>query len=200
MTLYGKKYATFNLHSLGHLAADAKIHGHLDSFSAFDFENYMKFKKKMIRKNEKPLQQIHRRLVEQRHPSNKRKITLQSYPTLMSRKMISLPFRCSNCHSRLKFQQFELSDSSPDNCCILRDGSIVCIDYIGQLGDKIVVIGKKFVGKYSVPNFPEDSIKFGICQVEALSNAQVFSAASIDKKACLFIHNNRHYVVPMIHT
>lgn len=62
--LYGKEFVTLNVHSLIHLARDVKLYGPLDSFRAFDFENYMQFLKKILRKRAKPLQQLHRRLKE----------------------------------------------------------------------------------------------------------------------------------------
>ena len=33
--LYGNMYLSYNVHNLVHLASDAKVHGNLDSFSAF---------------------------------------------------------------------------------------------------------------------------------------------------------------------
>lgn len=54
-----------NVHNLLHLCADVRKFGSLDSFSAFRFENYMMTIKRMIRKREKPLQQIARRYSEQ---------------------------------------------------------------------------------------------------------------------------------------
>lgn len=46
------------------LSDDANQLGPLDSFSTFPFENYLHSLKKMLRKCEKPLSQIHRRIVE----------------------------------------------------------------------------------------------------------------------------------------
>jgi hypothetical protein len=45
-----------------------KKFGCLDSFSAFPFENYMQKIKKLIRKYDKPLQQLHRRIEEMQLP------------------------------------------------------------------------------------------------------------------------------------
>lgn len=53
------------MHSLLHLADDYDQFGQLDNCSAFPFENYMKTLKGMIRKHEKPLQQVIRRYEEQ---------------------------------------------------------------------------------------------------------------------------------------
>ena len=198
-TLYGKKHMTYNVHNLIHLSTDAKQHGPLDSFSAFDFENYMKFIKKLLRKNEKPLQQIHRRLAEQHYPSNKRQNKLQNFPLLLSRINTTLPFNCSHSHRRLKFQYFEITNRAPDNCCILEDNIIIIVDYIGKQRNEIVVIGRKFLQRKGVQNYPIDSKDIGVYEVDKLSSLEVFSTQSIKNKACLFLDNRKHFVTSLLH-
>lgn len=39
--IYGTSFAVYNVHGLTHLARDAMLHGKLDNFSAFPFENYL---------------------------------------------------------------------------------------------------------------------------------------------------------------
>lgn len=62
--LYGKKFISHNIHNLVHLAAEVRKYGVLDNFSAFHFENFLGQLKKKLRKAEKPLQQIGRRISE----------------------------------------------------------------------------------------------------------------------------------------
>lgn len=64
ITLYGKEYTLHNLHHLLHICNDAKKLGTLQEFSAFPFENYLQSILKMIRKNNKELQQIVCRISE----------------------------------------------------------------------------------------------------------------------------------------
>jgi len=47
-----------------HLANDVKKFGPLDIFSAFKFENNMTFIKKILKKYDKPLQQVTKRCLE----------------------------------------------------------------------------------------------------------------------------------------
>lgn len=63
--LYGKHLVSHNVHCLLHLADDYESFGSLDNISAFPFENYMKNLKKMLRKHDKPLQQVIKRYYEQ---------------------------------------------------------------------------------------------------------------------------------------
>uniref|UniRef100_T1IHQ3 Uncharacterized protein n=1 Tax=Strigamia maritima TaxID=126957 RepID=T1IHQ3_STRMM len=62
--LYGEQYVSYNIHGLLNLASDAHHFGHLDSFSAFPFENFMQIFKRLLRKGDKPLEQIIKRLAE----------------------------------------------------------------------------------------------------------------------------------------
>lgn len=62
--IYGPQYVSYNVHGLVHIADDVKKYGPLDSFSAFQFENNMQFLKKLVRKADKPLQQIANRVHE----------------------------------------------------------------------------------------------------------------------------------------
>uniref|UniRef100_T1IKN9 DUF4806 domain-containing protein n=1 Tax=Strigamia maritima TaxID=126957 RepID=T1IKN9_STRMM len=62
--LYGEQYMSYNIHGLLHLASDAHHFGHLDLFSAFPFKNFMQIFKRLLRKGDKPLEQIIKRLAE----------------------------------------------------------------------------------------------------------------------------------------
>ena len=62
--IYGRGFMVYNVHCLVHLAADVQLHGNLDSFSAFRFENFLRQLKQMVRKADSPLPQIVRRIGE----------------------------------------------------------------------------------------------------------------------------------------
>jgi len=62
--LYGAEFNSHNIHGLLHIVDDYRKFGPLDRCSCFPFENYMKFLKKMIRKHEKPLEQVIKRYEE----------------------------------------------------------------------------------------------------------------------------------------
>ena len=62
--IYGPGFLFLNVHCLVHLAAEVQLHGNLDNFSAFRFENFLKQLKQMVKKAHLPLPQIVRRIGE----------------------------------------------------------------------------------------------------------------------------------------
>ena len=62
--LYGKEFLSYNVHNLIHLANDVDRFRHLDSFCAFNFKNFLQQIKNILRKHDKPLPQVLRRLNE----------------------------------------------------------------------------------------------------------------------------------------
>lgn len=62
--LYGEHFISYNVHGLIHLFDDFNKFGPLDTISCFKFENYVYQLKKMVRKSDKPLQQVVKRYEE----------------------------------------------------------------------------------------------------------------------------------------
>lgn len=62
--LFGEKFFVYNVHSLIHLFDDVKKFGEVDSFSCFQYENFLRFIKRKLRSPKFPLQQLVKRVGE----------------------------------------------------------------------------------------------------------------------------------------
>lgn len=79
VNIYGNVLATFNLHMLEHLAEIVKIQNSpLESFSTFQFENFLYSIRRTINKKQYPLQQVHRRIVEEFQYDIEKKMTQEN--------------------------------------------------------------------------------------------------------------------------
>lgn len=78
--LYGKDYVGYNVHGLIHICDFMFLHGNLDAFSAFKYENYLQFVKKSCKNARYPLQDTYNRIIEQINTMSTS--TIKKYPIL----------------------------------------------------------------------------------------------------------------------
>lgn len=157
--LYGKQKMIYTVHNLIHLSDDAKRFGPLDSFSTFPFENYLYSLKKLLRKSEKPLAQIHRRISEKNTANEyKQSKNIIKYPILISPKKEDIPFGCSESYESLKFRNFQLSSSSQvDGFCFSKNNTVLMIKHIGLQNGNPVIIAQELKNYFSLEFYPCDS-------------------------------------------
>lgn len=177
------------------------MYGPLDSYSAFDFENHLQVLKRMLRKHANPLQQIHRRLLE-KHGDNqllqhKKNPKILKYPVLKNSVVSELPLCCHSEHRILQFRTFELSNKRPENCCFMKDGTIVMIKYIGIIENMIVILGNKYMKKCDILHYPCLSSNMNMYQVDNLSSSQMWFAQYIDRKGFVMTIENITYAMPL---
>ncbi|XP_068989263.1 uncharacterized protein [Neodiprion pinetum] len=165
MILYGRHSASHNIHGLIHIVQDVKNLGILDSFSAFKFENYMQTLKRLLRKSDKPLQQIFRRYVEIENSSesttSKKRSCKFEVLTQSSHYDGPLPDGCENPQYKIvNYSDFKLKvDSLADNCCGLVNGEIILVKNIVYDSRKgiLVLTGNEYEEKNNFYTEPCDS-------------------------------------------
>ena len=62
--IYGNGFAPYNIHGALHIVLNVLKYGPMPSFSAYPFENFMQILKKLLRKDDRPLQQVVKRIFE----------------------------------------------------------------------------------------------------------------------------------------
>lgn len=160
--LYGIEYVSHNVHGLLHIVNDVKMYGTLDSYSAFPFENFMRVLKKKLKKNEKPLQQLHRRYVENGNDFfGHTEKTRNHEGTLLSISHQNGPLIAEDisCHQYKCYEtsEWKLKVDFPNNCVMLIDESVVMVSNIIQQTDNnnnIFIIGRRCQIKDQLYNKP----------------------------------------------
>lgn len=199
------------------MADDTTTFGTLDTCSAFKFENFLYSLNRLIRKGDKPLQQIVNRLNEmfssdiKFHPFSKENIissdhniTLPQFVNPHTLGPVLEECDTSRQFKSAQFRSFKLSKSHPNNCCCLSDGSIVLIsNFIFSFRLKcMAILCNKFENVsdfYDAPFCPSSSL--GIYKVARLSdNTYMKEVSLINNKMVLLSIDEQSIVVPLLHS
>lgn len=172
--IYGAHFISHNVHGILHLCDDYERYGPLDACSTFPFENYMKVLKKMLHKNEKPLQQVIRR-----------------YNELCKNESIQ-PIS----HTKLKY-----SNQKPDCFILTNSNEIVQIIELKKYSDKTTVfIGKTFEEKEDLFIKPLKSSVLNIFVIKTISeHLKQWNISDIKNKMIVFDLNDKLTAVPILH-
>lgn len=146
--LYGENFVIYNIHNLVHLADDVLKFGPLDTFSAFSFESYLYFLQKILKKGEKPLQQLHKLLEERATCGYQQEViknVLQN-PKVSNFNRKMTKFSEFPSYNKINYGKFILSASQ--NCnrfCYLKNNDIFCLCNIFRRNGKIFLKALAFL-------------------------------------------------------
>lgn len=155
----------------------------------------------MVRKPNQPLAQIVRRLHEKNY-------TLSICNTMKNEILFSVehnegPLLSNNFEKEYKnctFNHFKLNTNIGNNCCLLKDKSIVLIDNFALRNGNYYIIGRKFENVCNFFNEPCQSSRLNIYSVDILSSTSLWLANDISKKLVIFPNNPKGFVVfPLLH-
>jgi len=200
--IYGPHLISHNVHGLTHICDDYEKFGPLDNCSAFPFENVMGSLKKMLRKPDKPLQQIDKIYNEICHLRTKIAPYQLSGPhvrgpilenALKGNQFTSIILDTMKIKTNIEADSYILT--SDDN--VVKDFNII---YNKDL-DEVILICKKFKNKHIMFNNPIKSSKLGLYIVDKLCNNFIwYKIGNIKKKVILLPNNNTFIALPIIHS
>lgn len=199
---YGKKFVVYNIHSLCHLSQECKDHGSLDNFSAFVFENFLKFLKNSLKSCYKPLHQaVYRDLERTRQIpiklSGRRKMLSLSQMYINAEEEInSSHFRC------LSIGDVKLKTGHKDSCFRTSEGNIYVLINIVKRNNSVSLIGNKFHKIKNYYTYPLPSSTLGILKVSNLDDERhVISVKNVDAKCWLMPDGQQFFLcIPLLHT
>ncbi|VEN57146.1 unnamed protein product [Callosobruchus maculatus] len=204
--IYGSHLLTHNFHNLLHLCDDVRKFGSLDNFSNFAFENFLQHLLKLVRKPEKPLQQVIRRYhemhVNQLQNSN---TSLKDKEYVLKNEHFggSLILDCVGPeYKAVYFKNYYLGSNPKDSCCILNDGSVFQIHNIAfstSLG-KDVIIGHQYKDKCDFFSYPCPSSNLNIYKVDRPTDPIYVPISEIKCKAIHFPYESQFVIFPLIHS
>lgn len=210
--IYGAEYMSHNLHNLLHICSNVQKYGPVDEFSAFRFENYMLQIKKLIRKNEKPLQQLSRRYAEIKNVNLPIKKFQNNHQMYFEKSHKNGPLITGyNFHSQYKVlhnSSYSIHANSRSNNCIrFENGTIVSVLNLVQCEDnRKYIIGKKLKivkNLYSGSIYPCASEVLGIQIMSENTPINIWPCEKIQSKMWKIPYNleqKQVVVFPIIHT
>lgn len=146
----GTDFVIHNVHYLIHLSDNVVKFGHLDSFSTFSFESFLYEIKKQLKKAEKPLEQLHNRIVERaeykrkRHECNFLKPQVAQYNSVKSNKTRSV-------YDSIFYKTFKLSSKKEsDSFCYLKS-YIFHIKNIYKHNEESIMQGRILINTSNLP-------------------------------------------------
>ncbi|XP_022177327.1 uncharacterized protein LOC111038505 [Myzus persicae] len=210
--LYGEMFITHNFHGLIHLTDDVEYFGTildsitLDTISAFPFENYLQTIKKMIKGNNKPLEQIGKRLgqIFSIHLPFSSTADKSNFPKFKNAHSNGpLPVHCSGLqYSTVIFSNFTIKILPPNNCCGTKKGDIIIVENICYSTELncYVIVGRTFLNKNDFFKKPCKSSSLGIFEVQKQSVLKCWPITEIITKYVFFEYKQSYITFPLLHT
>lgn len=198
--IYGLEFVGYNVHSLIHLSQDARKFGPLDSISCFPFESFLGKLKKIVRKPQKPVEQIVKRIYERQRLSKKRKNISVSSPLKQPHNSGPITSDLGTCKQFRKYTdgQILVCCSKGDNCFNI-GGRIVIVTNILQDGQAVKALCQVFENCNAFFTYPLDSTCLGIYFVANLSkNMHVVSVDKLKQKMVLLPLKSGFVVLPLL--
>jgi hypothetical protein len=167
--VYYKGLLTYNMHSIQHLHSDSAVHGPVDRFSAFDFENYMIVFKRMLKAKSLHLSQVVKRVVERESLSE----------TLISPKKLKVPIS-------FKFN---------DNCYITKSNLVCIVKSFDKLTDTYEVVVSSKSKRAS--HYPCKSSIFGIYLCSDFNQLMHLPSSDLQKKCIKIPFKDKYFCIPL---
>lgn len=204
--IYGQQYVSHNIHNLLHICTDVRKYGPVDQFSAFPFENHMTYIKKLIRKPDKPLQQLAKRYteIEVLDLEDLNRNNFYGQMRLMKSHQMGPLIDGYNFVSQFKklYNNSYLinCDNERNNCVLFENGNIVSVlNLVKSEDNKTFIIGKKLKHVKNLYSLPCESKILNI-QVVSEGRIRTWPCEKIQAKMWKMPYNNNLSVVfPIIH-
>nr|XP_047141446.1 uncharacterized protein LOC124816339 [Hydra vulgaris] len=200
--LYGRDQLVYNVHSLIHLADDAKHYGALDNCSSFKYESYRGQLKKLVRKAQSPCSQIAKRIFENADFYTCQQIHSVGFSKLHTEGPVNITLSHYLQFKQYQNKKYFMSNSVGDNCFEIcgKIGIVRNILKPTATNDNAYILFEAFAYKESFFKDPCDSQKLNIYMVERTDGLYECLPLSDTVKKCLCLpYKNGFIVMPQLH-
>ena len=208
--IYGSDQVVYNVHTLVHLANDARQYGSLENFSAFLFENFLLKLKRVIRKPSKIVQQVTSRLEEQARvekqnamfSGSKLSEAFVSKPLFSGPLPSGVPINVAQ-YGHVRLKNFALTNKQPNNCIKVGEETIGLVINIFKDLSGVHVVFRKFHSKETYFYYPCNSNDLDIFVVSDMGQTlHICNILAVKKKFVLlpFKKANFFVAIPLVHT
>ena len=209
--LYGRGFHVYNVHGLCHIAADVKLYGPLDAYSAFPFEHFLAQLKRLVRKPQHPLQQVVRRLTEKDQSEllskPKKSHIVNDVPKgIHLNGPVLEAFDWNYQYSKIYHKGLYFSTSHDGNNCVQIGGSHFLIRNIltQYASNQVTLVVERFLTEvdfFKIGDSPENTFKsstLGVVKVTNLAGRyEQKEISEIEKKCVLLPYRDSFVVVPL---
>jgi len=203
--IYGQGVLVYNVHSLVHLAQDARKYGALDNVSSFPYENYLGQLKRQARKAGSHVSELVRRIAEReraRESSCCEKQLQQPVTLQKEHREGPLPAEFASCcqYKRINLNGYVISCKEGDNCCEVNGSPVIIHNILRSLSHDIYFVYEDFMQSDLLFSYPLQSSAVGIKVLyRPAGSLRVVSMNDVGQKCALFRHKDSFIAVPFIH-
>lgn len=202
ININGIHSVTSNIHNLCHVADDVECFGELGSISAYPFENALYQLKLRLKKCDKPLEQISRRLEELSQTIIPYSFDKNKYiPELKCKFVLSEAPHLQTFH-QIHYSSTAMLSNVKKNCWFLtQNDKIVHFKYAVYKNEKYFICGQplKTTTNFFEQPFRSCYLNIYISDCEPLE-AQFYELNSIQAKLFALPYADKYVFIPLIHT
>ena len=195
--IYGEEHISHNVHCLLHLSEDVEKYGPLDVFSAFKYENFMQKWKNLLRKSEKPLEQIARRFSERKFMKKKTEVVLEKFRNPHNSGPLLHHEENTKQYGVYETENFVIDITKSGDSCVLLTNGVIAVIYNIILcpEEEYKILGEELQKIRNLYTEPCESSLIGIHVVKIKQGLKQWPVSSILNKMWKIPYKEDLYVV-----
>ena len=197
--IYGKDCLSYNVHSLLHVAEDARQFSVLDNISAFKFENYLGKMKKMVRRPSNPVAQIVRRISEKENF-----VTVLHQSTAHKKPYLAGPlpaeFQLCRQYKQYRCNNIFIAIFHGDNYFLFNNKVLKIRNILLDQNNETFVVCDEYLMQHEYNNYPFSFSLLGISFLGRQIKQQIVLPANVlTKKLAVLPFNGESVCIPLLH-